>query len=64
MIWSQTGIVQCMHERVVWRVFVKDVGAELHCFLEEDEENKRWSEAEERREWPLIAITAVHTMLY
>ena len=62
MIWSQTDMIQCMHERVVWRVFVKDVGAEL--FLKEDEKMKKQSEVEEKREWPLIANTAVQTMLY
>ena len=40
------------------------IGAELNFILEEIDEKKRWSEAEERREWPLIAMTALHIMLY
>ena len=55
-----------MHERTSWRVFVKDEGIELYCFLEEAEEIKRWSDTTggEKGISTLIAITAVHTKFY
>ena len=48
-----TGMIQCMHDRVVWRVFRKDEGAKLNCFMEVDEEACMKYEGKEGmlREW-------------
>ena len=60
VVWSHAGV---MHERVGWRVFVKVVGAyRANFFSRRRWGEEKWSEAEERREWPFLATTAVHVL--